>query len=60
MDSVVMAKDVIDLPLFEDSWINNLYPVGNLHIPYLALNVLWQLRPVLDVTSQRLNDSMRD
>ena len=60
MDSIVMAKDVIDLPLFKNPRINNFNPIGNLDVPYLSLDVFWELRPVLDVASKWLNDSMRD
>ena len=60
MDSIVMAKYVIDLPLFENPWIDNLDPIGNLDVPDLSLEVFWEHHPVLDVASERLNDSMRD
>ena len=60
MDSIVMAMYVIGLSLFENPWIDNLDPIGDLDVPDLSLEVFWELRPVLDVASERLNDSMRD
>lgn len=39
MDSIVMAKDVIDLPLFKNPWIDNFDPIGNLNVPYLSLDI---------------------
>ena len=60
MNTVMMTKDIVYLPLFKDTWIDYLKPFSHLDVSYFLLKIFWKFGSMLGVTSKRLNDTMRN